>query len=405
MSNWKKIFLTIWSGQAFSLLTSALVQFAIVWWMTKETGSASVLAFATLMALLPQIVLGPFIGVWIDRLNRKTIMIAADSFIALCSVIVAILYHFNAIEMWHVYILLMFRSIGSAFHMPSMQASVPLLAPEEQLTRIAGINQVLQSVANIAGPALGAMLITVFSMEIVMLTDVIGAAIACITLAFVKIPQPKPHTDTTGKSVIHDMFIAFKALHTNKGLFTLVMLFVICMFVYMPLNAFYPLMTFNHFKGGAVEMGIVEAAFGIGMLIGGGLIGIFGVKKHKVKLINMSYLIIGIALVITCFLSPSQFHIFVVSIAIFGLAIPFFNSPLMAIIQMQIDPSMLGRVFSLFGTLTTLPSAISLMGAGIIADNIGITNAFGVAGILIVLLGIVGFMLPALRQLEKQTEQ
>jgi len=68
-SDWKRRFFTIWTGQALSLAGSALVQFALVWWLTVQTGSASVLARATLVALLPQIVLGPFVGALVDRWN------------------------------------------------------------------------------------------------------------------------------------------------------------------------------------------------------------------------------------------------------------------------------------------------------------------------------------------------
>jgi MFS family permease len=83
-SNWKAKFFTIWSGQALSLVGSALVQFALVWWLTVETGSATVLAMASLVALLPQIVLSPFVGALVDRWNRRLVMIVADAARGLC---------------------------------------------------------------------------------------------------------------------------------------------------------------------------------------------------------------------------------------------------------------------------------------------------------------------------------
>lgn len=80
MNNWKKKFIIIWSGQLFSILSSSIAQFAIVLWISLETGSAEVLSFATIAALLPQVVLGPFAGVFVDRWSRKWTMILADSF-------------------------------------------------------------------------------------------------------------------------------------------------------------------------------------------------------------------------------------------------------------------------------------------------------------------------------------
>lgn len=192
MNNWKKVFAIIWTGQFFSILTSSLVNFAIILWLTFETKSAETLAFATIAALLPQAVLGLFSGILIDRWSRKLIMILSDSFIAFCTLILAILFYFEQAEVWQIYTLLALRSVGSAFHMPSMQASIPLLAPESQLLRIAGINQMIQSVSNIAGPALGALAISMLDMTYVLILDVVGAHVACTSLLFVTIPNPKP---------------------------------------------------------------------------------------------------------------------------------------------------------------------------------------------------------------------
>ena len=190
MNNWKKKFIIIWTGQLFSILSSSIAQFSIVLWISLKTGSAEVLSFATIAALLPQALLGPFAGVFVDRWNRKWTMIGADSFVALCSGVIALLFYLDIIELWHIYLLLMLRSVGGAFHTPAMKSSVPLLAPEKELMRIAGINQAIQSICNIGGPALGAILLLAFDMSLVMLLDVLGAIIACTALLFVYIPNP-----------------------------------------------------------------------------------------------------------------------------------------------------------------------------------------------------------------------
>lgn len=401
MNNWKKIFLIIWSGQAFSLVSSAIVQFAIIWWITVQTGSASVLAFAAIAGMLPQALLGPFIGVWVDRWNRKKIMILADSFIALCSALAGLLYYLNVIEMWHIYALLALRSTGGAFHFPAMQASVPLLAPEEQLPRIAGINQMLQSGANIAGPALGAIFMSVFSMEMVMFVDVIGAAIACTSLVFVKIPQPPKVEQAGNSSVLEDLRTAFLAIHANKGLFRLMIIWAVCVFIMIPVATMFPLLVFSHFKGGAFEQGMVEVAFGAGMLAGSILIGIWGMKYRKVLLINGSYMVMGLMMFLMGILSPHQFYYMIGLSCLFGLATPYLNSPFMVLIQTQLEPGMLGRAFALIGALGSLPAPLGLMATGFIADSIGVSNAFAIAGILFVIIGGLSFFVPALMALEK----
>lgn len=159
------------------------------------------LALAAIAGMLPQSLLGPLVGVYVDRWDRKRTMILADSFIALCTLALTALFWLGAAGMWHIYILLACRSAGSAFHIPAMQASVPLLAPASQLTRIAGVNQIIASLSSIAGPALGALLINLTSIGNILLLDVAGAAIACISLLCVRIPNPGARHDAQTRPV------------------------------------------------------------------------------------------------------------------------------------------------------------------------------------------------------------
>ena len=112
-TNWRIPFFTIWVGQALSLVGSlSVAQFALIWWLTKLTGSATVLAMASLAGLLPGIVLGPIAGAYVDRWNRRAVMIAADSLVALASLGLAGLFWLDAMEIWHVYLAMALRSIG-----------------------------------------------------------------------------------------------------------------------------------------------------------------------------------------------------------------------------------------------------------------------------------------------------
>ena len=120
--NWKQNFFTIWAGQAFSQFSSAVLQFAIVWYLTDQTGSALVLTAAMMMGFLPQGVLGPFIGVFIDRYNRKRIMILSDLFISAASLVMVIAGWTGTLSTELILVVLFFRSIGSAFHTPCLQA-------------------------------------------------------------------------------------------------------------------------------------------------------------------------------------------------------------------------------------------------------------------------------------------
>lgn len=142
-ANWKQKFIPIWGAQIFSLLGSGLVQFALVWYITQQTGSAAMLAAATFVGLLPDVLLSPFAGALVDRLNRRVVMIIADGAIALTTLGLVLLFAFDRIEIWHIFVVLFLRSLGGTFHWPAMQASTALMVPDQHLSRFAGLNQAL----------------------------------------------------------------------------------------------------------------------------------------------------------------------------------------------------------------------------------------------------------------------
>lgn len=403
MNNWKKVFAIIWTGQFFSILTSSLVNFAIILWLTFETKSAETLAFATIAALLPQAVLGLFSGILVDRWSRKLVMILSDSFIAFCTLILAILFYFEQAEVWQIYSLLALRSVGSAFHMPSMQASIPLLAPESQLMRVAGINQMIQSVCNIAGPALGALAITMLDMTYVLMLDVVGAALACTSLLFVTIPNPKPSETKTKLNLWGDLREAQREVFSHKGMPLLFLFSIISTFFIMPISVLFPLMTLNHFSGNAYQMSLVEAIWSVGTLLGGLVLSARQYKVNKITLINTTYIVLGAAFLLSGLLPPTAFVWFVVLTAIEGVTGSVYYASFMTVVQTKINPAVLGRVFSIFMSFSMLPSILGLMGTGFIADNIGISNTFLIGGIVIVILGILSFSSPSLAHVGRLT--
>ncbi len=127
---WLQTYLFIWSGQFISMLTSYAVNFAIVIWLSLEHSSAEVLAIAGISALFPQALIGPFAGVFIDRWNRKKVLILSDAFLALCALIMIILLRYETVNLNWIYLMLGLRSIGNAFHSPAMQAIAPLIVPQ-----------------------------------------------------------------------------------------------------------------------------------------------------------------------------------------------------------------------------------------------------------------------------------
>lgn len=400
-SGWKQQFIFIWIGQFISLITSSAVNFAVIIWLSLETGSASVLATAAIAALLPQAVLGPFAGVFIDRWDRKKTIIWADLFIAISTVLLIAYFHLFEISLLPIYVLLALRSVGSAFHMPAMQAAVPLIAPQDQLLRIAGINQMIQSVSSIGGPALGALAIGLLSIDNVLWLDVAGAIIAVATLLFVHIPKQKvAEAVSTGVTqVFLEIKAGAQAVLQNKGLTWIFFYSIVATFFIMPVAILFPLFTLEHFKGGKWEMSIIEVVWGIGMLIGGSILGIFKPGLKKVIIINAMHILLGLTFAISGLLDPNYFVLFCVLTTLGGVSMSIFSASFNTTLQETVNPSLLGRVFSMYFSIAILPSLLGLTSAGLLADHIGIDNTFIISGCLVIFIGIASFFTKSLMKL------
>ncbi len=154
LENWKKQFAIIYTGQAFSILGSAAVQFAVIWWLTIQTGSAITLTIASVASFLPNMLIGPFAGVWIDRYNRRTVMIAADGLVALSSIVLgAAFVLLQTPPIWFIYIVYILRGLGNTFHGPAMQAAIPMFVPTDMLTKAGGWGNMIQIIIQHARPS------------------------------------------------------------------------------------------------------------------------------------------------------------------------------------------------------------------------------------------------------------
>ena len=398
-------FFSIWAGQAVSLFGSSLVQFALVWWLTQSTGSATVLATATLAAILPQILLAPFAGALVDRWNRRRVMMVADSLIALVSLGLASLYFAGLIQIWHIYLVMLIRSAGGAFHYPAMLASTSLMVPKEHLARIAGLNQTLNGGMNIISPPVGALLLGVLPMQSILLIDVITAAIAVSILFFIPIPQPPrtttaPAADGKHSSVFQDMGAGLRYVAGWPGLMIIMGMATLLNFLFNPAFSLLPLLVTRHFKGDAIQLGLIDSLFGIGVVIGGLVLGAWGGFKRRI-LTSMTGLV-GMGLgVLLMGLAPSNlFSLAVVGFTLSGFANSITNGPLFAVIQSTVAQDMQGRVMSLINAAASAMSPLSLLVAGPIADAIGIQAWYIAAGLLSVAMALVSFAVPAVMHIE-----
>jgi DHA3 family macrolide efflux protein-like MFS transporter len=395
-------FFILWTGQAVSLLGSQLVQFALIWWLTQETGSATVLAVASLVGLLPRVMLGPFIGALVDRWNRRHIMLVADSLIALVSLALAILYFSGNVRIWHIYTIMFVRSVGGGFHGPAMTASTSLMVPKKHLTRIQGLNQTLDGGLNIISAPLGAILLGWMPIEGILGIDVITALFAIVPLFFILIPQPEPRQEQVDKvsTVWQDVRVGFRYMLGWPGLMAIAMIAVVINMLFTPAFSLLPLLVTEHFGGEALQLGAMQSAMGIGFVSGGLLLGGWGGFKRRVLTSIMGLLGAGLGVLMLGFVPASLFPIATVAMFIVGMMLPLVNGPIMAVLQATVQPEMQGRVFTLLSSAASAMSPVGLSIAGPVADAIGVRIWYVAGGIACMLMGVVGFFIPAVTHIE-----
>lgn len=397
-----RTFILIWTGQIFSLIGSGVVQFALVWWLTEKTQSAAVLATATFVALLPEVFIGPFAGALVDRWNRRLVMIFADAGIALGTVILVILFALGKAQIWHVFLILFLRAIGGVFHYPAMSASTSLLVPQEHLSRVAGMNQALRGIINIAAPPLGALLYSSLQFHWVLSVDIITAMLAILPLLFVRIPQPVAENRSviTAGQILKEVKEGIKFMVSWPGALALLVIAMMINFVLGPSMTLLPLLVKNFFGGNAWHLSAVESVLGIGVILGGLLLGIWGGFKRKMITSLIGVGSIGIGILLAGIAPRSMFWMLMVAHGLVGFCLPIANGPLQAIMQTYVPNKMQGRVFTLISSLATAMMPLSMLIAAPIAQWLGVRTWYVIGGILTSLIGFGAFLLPKVVHLE-----
>ncbi len=396
-------FFTIWTGQAISIFGSEIVQFALIWYLTVQSHSAIVLTLATLIQILPRTVLGPFVGVWIDRWNRRYVMQIADALTASVTIVLAVLFYLGLVQIWHIYVLLFATALGQAMHASAFTASTTLMVPTNQLTRIGGLNQVLAGATAILAPPAGALLIETLPIQGILTIDVATAIIAVTSLFFVQVPQPECSTTREQASMWQDVKSSFKYIWTWRGLVMVTGISMMVNFLVVPAFSLLSLIVFGHFEGGALQLGWMEAAFGIGMLAGGALLGTWGGFEKRIHTMSLGTGLLGLMMVVIGAVPANGIFLAIGAMFLVGVGLSLGNGAGQALLQVLIVPDMQGRVFAALSALRTLMSPLGLALAGPFTDVFGVQSLMLGAGIGITIMIAAMPFIPEVADIEGRT--
>jgi len=403
---WKTRFFTIWGGQALSIIGSQLVQFALIWYLTVQTGSATVLATASMAGLLPNVLLGPFIGTLVDRWDRRRIMLVSDTVISLVTIGLAVLFALDAVEVWQIYVVMFIRALFGSFHSNAMAASTSLMVPVEHLTRIQGINQMLNGGLNVVSAPLGALLLSVLPMQSILAIDVFTALLAIVPLLFMRIPQPERHSGMTENDERETIWQGVKSglryVLGWPGLLIVSLITVAINFTIIPAFSLIPLLVKEYFGGSAIHLGWVEAAMGIGMFAGGGALGVWGGFKRNIVTSMLGLMGMGVGTLVFAVAPATALWLAVIGALFVGIMTPMTIGPFYAMIQTIVEPDMQARVFSLLNGAGAAMVPIGLLVAGPVADRFSIQVWFIFGGLLCILMAICGLFIPTVMQIESR---
>jgi DHA3 family macrolide efflux protein-like MFS transporter len=400
-------FFIIWIGQAISILGSDLVRFALIWWLTKQTGSATVLATVSIVGIIPRLVLSPFSGALVDRLNRRKVMIIADSMIALTVAVLAVFFMLDIVQYWHIYVFTFLSSLGGIFHGPAMVASTSLMVPKRHLSRISGLNHILGGTLHILAPPLGALLLELLPLQSILALDVISAVIAITTLFFIAIPQPKKIEGTEQPPISFlllwaDVRAGLRFLVSWPGVFLMVIIYTAAHLFFTPAMTIMPILVTDHFMGNALQLGWLQSGAGIGLVVSGVILGAWGGHKRRIVTSMLGLTMIGVSFGLIGVAPADAIWLAIAGMLLMGFSMTFVTGLRMAIWQAIIPPEIQGRVFTLMTATMAILDIVGLAIVGPVTDNIGPQTWYVISGVAIFLLGISTFFIPAIMKVEDQ---
>ncbi len=396
---WLAVIAVIWSGQAVSMVTSYAAGYAAVWYVTETTESALMLALMSVCAYLPIGLIAPFGGVLADRCNRKTIMIAADLGVGVISLALGFAILTGQVSLPLIGAFALARSAGQAFHSPAMMATMPLLVPAKHLVRINTLDQLLLSVVSIGAPAFGILLYTSVGFHAVMFLDFFGAVAAVAGLALAKIPTVRDEV-AADQHVIANLRDGWRAVRATRGLMMLIVGVTLGTVVFAPLASVYPLMTYDFFGGDGFDASLVEAVWGVGAIVGSGIIMAWGGGRRLAGLIALSCVLMGALTAASGLLRPDMFAVFCVLCGLMAVAGSWFNAPLVTLVQRNVAEEKLGRALGLTTAASSLASPIGLALGGALAEGIGIAPFFVVDGAALLAFGVALYLPKSIRALD-----
>ncbi|MCS4484116.1 MFS transporter [Gleimia sp. 6138-11-ORH1] len=375
--HWKRNISLFLSGQSISMFGSMLVQFALMWYLTLETKSATIVALYAIFAFGPQGLITLFGGTLADRLNRKLLIVIPDAVIAIATLILAMLIANGYTDLWIIFTVVTIRSIAAGIQQPAVTSLIPALVPPGQLLRINGIHTSLQSLIGVVAPAAGGVIYGLGGVEKMLYVDVITAIIGIGMLFFVSIPK---HIKRRNQADFYTELIGgirYTATH-RFGRWLLTVYSVMFILAVSP-SFLVPLFIAQKFDAGVWELTIIETLLHVGIIVGGLAVATVLARRSRIKLLLLGATAVSILTMVMSF-SPHVWFSFTVMFLV-GCFVPLFAGPSITELQERIDPIYMGRVMSQVSIVFILSMPLGMVVFGPLSEYFGVGNIILAAGV------------------------
>jgi MFS family permease len=419
-------FTVIWIGQIVSLLGTAMTQFGLTLWVYEVTGRATPLALVGFFFLVPIVALGPFVGVLVDRSNRKLMMMISDLAAALTTAIVLVLYATGNLQIWHLYVTATITGIFQGFQWPAYSAAISLMLPKKHYARANGMLEMAGNASAVFAPILAGVLIGPLGLVGILVIDLASAAVAIGTLLFAHIPQPT--RSEAGREAeggfFKEMAYGFRYIFARPSLLGLQTVFLVGNFFSSIAFAVLAPMILGRTDSNELIFGSVQSAGAIGGVVGSLVMSAWGGPKRRVHGVLLGWICAGL-LGQTILGVGRALPVWAVGMFLLAFFSPFINGSNQAIWQAKVPPDVQGRVFATRATIAWLVMPIAQLIAGPLVDQVlepamaeggnlvpvfgwlvgtgtgaGIGLLFVITGLLAGLTGLGGYSFPVVRDAE-----
>jgi DHA3 family macrolide efflux protein-like MFS transporter len=370
-----------------------LVQYAIMWHLTLTTKSGLVLALAAIFGFLPQAIVSIFAGVWADRMNRKRMIIISDSSIALATFGLALLMLSGADDLWLIFLVMAVRSVGAGFQTPAISALLPQIVPTDKLMRVNGINSSVSSSLMLLAPVAAAAVYANLSLVGILFIDVVTAVIGLSLLATVSVPTLARAASADKPSYFSDLKDGIQYIFTHDLVRWVMAIFGIVFLLIVAPSNLSPLMLVRNFGTEVWMLTVLELSFGVGMVLGGALMAVLGVKLDRLSTIIGTSIAFGLLAVVMGF--TTNLILFFSLFFLIGLAVPAFSTSAMTLLQETVEPERQGRVFGFVGIVMSVAMPLGMAVLGPLADVVSVESLLIATGAATVIIAVLAVSLPS----------